>query len=91
MVAENQKTIIPADHGVIVANRLWRVGRSHNRKLFNKIMENEKGRYVVDILIDASGSQRANQGKVAVQAYILSMALTLAKIPNRVLGFSSFL
>jgi len=91
MVAENQKTVIPADHGVIVANRLWRVGRSDNRKLFNKIIDNEKGRYVVDILIDASGSQRANQGKVAVQAYIISQALTLEKIPNRVLGFNSFL
>lgn len=91
MVAENQKTVIPADHGVIVANRLWRVGRSRNSKLFNKVVNNEKGRYVVDILLDASGSQRANQGKVAAQAYIISRALTLAKIPNRVLGFNSFL
>lgn len=91
MTAESEITTIPADSGQLVANRLWRVGRTKNGKIFNKVIHNEKGGYVVDILLDASGSQRANQGRVATQAYIISEALTMAGIPNRVMGFSSFL
>ena len=44
-----------------------------------------------DILIDSSGSQRRNQALVASQAYVLAQALTLNGIPNRVMGFNSFL
>ena len=33
------------------------------------------GEFVVDILMDASGSQRDRQGQVALQAYIISEAL----------------
>ncbi|MFZ7133560.1 MAG: nitric oxide reductase activation-like protein [Eubacteriales bacterium] len=91
MVAENEITAVPSDHGKIAANKLWRVGRSINTKVFQKIINNEKGGYVVDILLDASGSQRMHQGNVATQAYIISEALTLSGIPNRVLGFNSFL
>ncbi|MPW25060.1 nitric oxide reductase activation-like protein [Alkalibaculum sp. M08DMB] len=91
MTAESEITTIPADNGVIVSNKLWRIGRTRNNKVFNKVLSNEKGGYVVDILLDGSGSQRINQGRVATQAFIISEALTLAKIPNRVMGFSSFL
>lgn len=91
MIAESEVTKIPSDNGVIVANKLWKIGRSKDTKVFNKVLKNEKGGYVVDILLDASGSQRMNQGHVASQAYIISEALTLASIPNRVMGFSSFL
>lgn len=49
-----------------------------------------KRKYVIDILLDASGSQSRNQGNVAIQAYIIANALTEVGIPNRVMGFSSF-
>ncbi|NTW71527.1 MAG: nitric oxide reductase activation-like protein [Eubacteriaceae bacterium] len=88
---EEEVTSIPSEYGVIVPNRLWKVGRTHNYKVFNKILNNQKGGYVVEILLDASGSQRSRQGKVAAQGYIISQALTLAGIPNRVMSFSSFL
>lgn len=91
MIAESEITKISADNGIIMPNKLWKIGRSQDPKVFSKIVNNEKGGYVVDILLDASGSQRINQGKVATQAYIISEALVLAGIPNRVIGFSSFL
>ncbi len=91
MVQEEAADRILAGSGQLVANRLWRVGRSSNTKLFQRTVDNEKGCFVVDILIDASGSQRRNQPRVAAQAYVLSQALTLADIPTRVNGFSSFL
>lgn len=42
-------------------------------------------------MLDASGSQSRNQANVATQAYIISKALTMCNIPNRVMGFSSFM
>jgi nitric oxide reductase activation protein len=82
---------IPSDAGLLIANKLWRIGRSNNNKVFVKNIDNNKGSFVVDILMDSSGSQRRNQSNVAIQAYILAQALTQLGIPNRVLGFSSFL
>ncbi|AOY77870.1 cobaltochelatase CobT-related protein [Clostridium formicaceticum] len=91
LTAEQEKTIVPSDNGVLAVNKLWRVGRSEKPKVFTKVIDNQKGGYVVDILLDASGSQIARQGKVASQGYIISEALTLAGIPNRVMSFCNFL
>ncbi|MGV8906600.1 MAG: cobaltochelatase CobT-related protein [Acetobacterium sp.] len=91
LVQEEIADNIPSDAGKIVAAKLWRVNRSSNNKVFVKTIDNDKGSFVVDILMDSSGSQRRNQSRVAIQSYILAQALTLVGIPNRVLGFSSFL
>ena len=91
LVQEEIADRIPSDTGKIVANKLWRINRSMNNKVFVKTIDNNKGNFVMDILIDSSGSQRMKQSRVAIQAYILAQALTLLGIPNRVLGFSSFL
>ena len=82
---------IYSDYGNVCANRAWRISRSNNNKIFYKNIINEKGRYVIDILLDGSGSQSRNQGNVATQAYIISKALVKSNIPNRVIGFSSFI
>ena len=91
LVQEEIADRIPSDAGKIVSNKLWRINRSSNNKVFVKTIDNDKGSFVVDILMDSSGSQRRNQSRVAIQAYILAQSLTLVGIPNRVLGFSSFL
>lgn len=91
LIEENVINKVYSDYGNIDAKRAWRVGRSNNNKIFYRDIENEKGRYVIDILLDSSGSQSRNQYRVAIQAYIIASALTLAGIPNRVIGFSSFL
>jgi len=84
-------TTVPSEYGVIVPSKLWKVGRTTNYKVFNKTIDNSRGAYVIDILLDGSGSQRERQGQVAAQGFILSEALTLAGIPNRVMSFCSFL
>lgn len=91
LIEESESTRVYSDCGTVKANRVWRVGRSSNNKIFYKDINNEKGKYVIDILLDSSGSQSKNQANVATQAYIISKALTLAGIPNRVMGFCSFL
>ena len=91
LIQEEMKDRVAADAGHLVANKLWRIGRSSNTKVFVRTVDNDKGSYVVDILIDSSGSLRRNQVFVAAQAYILAQALTLNGIPNRVMGFNTFL
>lgn len=91
LIEESSSDRLYSDCGTIYANKAWRIGRSSNNKIFYKDVDNGKGRYVIDILLDSSGSQTSKQFMVAIQAYILSAALTLARIPNRVMGFQSFL
>ena len=81
---EVQETI--SDRGRIVPSRLWRVGRSHDSRVFLRKLNHDNSDFVVDVLIDASGSQR----QVAMQAYILSEALSIANVPHRVMSFCTF-
>lgn len=91
LIEENETSRVFSDYGSVYASRAWRVSRSSNNKIFYRDIVNEKGKYVIDILLDSSGSQSRNQANVATQAYIIARALTMAKIPNRVMGFSSFM
>ena len=85
---EVQETI--SDRGRIVPSRLWRVGRSHDSRVFLRKLNHDNSDFLVDVLIDASGSQRKRQGQVAMQAYILSEALSIANVPHRVMSFCTF-
>lgn len=91
LTMETEVSTIASSYGEIVPAKLWKVGRVEDLKVFNKVLKNEKGGYVVDIFLDGSGSQRSQQGNVAAQGFIISQALTLAEIPNRVMSFSSYL
>ena len=46
--------------------------------------------FVVEVLIDGSGSQRSRQSHVALQAFMISEALTNVGIPHRVMSFCTF-
>jgi len=91
LIEENESSRVYSDYGTVCANKAWRVSRSNNNKIFYRDIVNEKGKYVIDILLDGSGSQSRNQSNVATQAYIISKALIKSNIPNRVVGFSSFM
>ncbi len=80
-----------SDHGRVDANRLWRVGRVEDPgKLFYAQTRQRSNEFAVEILIDASGSQRGRQSAVALQAYITSRALSKAGIPHRIMSFCTF-
>lgn len=77
--------------GRVLPARLWRVGRMEDPgKLFEKTQKQFSSEFVVDILMDASGSQRDRQGQVALQAYIISEALSSNQVPHRIMSFCSF-
>lgn len=91
LIEESESSRVYSDCGTVYASRAWRASRSNNNKIFYKDIVSEKGKYVIDILLDASGSQSRNQANVATQGYIIARALTMVGIPNRVMGFSSFM
>lgn len=79
-----------SDSGTILPSRLWRVGRSSEARVFQRELKADAADFVVDVLIDASGSQMGRQGEVAIQAYIISEALSNVEIPHRVMSFCTF-
>jgi len=76
--------------GQLVPNRLWKIARTKDDKLFDQKKKSENSEFVVDILLDSSGSQAKRQSQVAAQGYIISEALSEAGIPHRVFGYCAF-
>lgn len=90
LVLRSETQTVLSDRGMIVPSRLWRIGRTNDAKLFQQELKGETSDFVVDVLIDASGSQMKRQGDVALQAYIISEALSNVDIPHRVMSFCTF-
>ena len=90
MVLRNEAQTVLSDKGMIVPSRLWRIGRTNDARLFQQEIKGDSSEFVVDVLIDASGSQMKRQGEVALQAYIISEALSNVDIPHRVMSFCTF-
>ena len=86
--SENQEIL--SDRGMIVPSRLWRLGRSSDAQVFRRELKGDSSDFVVDVLIDASGSQMSRQGEVALQAYIISEALSNPELPHRVMSYCTF-
>ena len=90
LVLRSETQTVLSDRGQIVPSRFWRIGRSRDAKFFEQELKGEASEFVVDVLIDASGSQMSRQGEVALQAYIISEALSNVEIPHRVMSFCTF-
>lgn len=90
LVIKSESQEILSDRGVIVPSRLWRLGRSSEAQVFKRELKGDSSNFVVDVLIDASGSQMSRQGEVALQAYIISEALSNAELPHRVMSYCTF-
>lgn len=90
LVLRSETQTVLSDRGMIVPSRLWRIGRTNDAILFQQELKGEISDFVVDVLIDASGSQMKRQGDVALQAYIISEALSNVDIPYRVMSFCTF-
>lgn len=90
LVLRRESQSVLSDRGSIVPSRLWRIGRSSEAKVFLRELKSDNADFVVDVLIDASGSQMSRQGEVALQAYIISEALSNVAIPHRVMSFCTF-
>ena len=63
MLLQEDQSFADADHGILQPARMWKVGRSQNADLFRLEQRRNSLDFVVDILVDASGSQRPRQEK----------------------------
>lgn len=79
-----------SNSGYLVPSRLWKATRTNDIKLFDKKLRSDNSEFVVDILLDASGSQAKRQSQVAVEGYIISEALSKVEIAHRVISYSTF-
>lgn len=90
LVLQGEGEFSYADSGKLVPARLWKTEHTDDTKVFRKDSRGSRERLVVELLIDASGSQRVRQELVALQAYILAEALSNVGIPHRILSFCTF-
>ncbi len=90
LVLRNEVQEVLSQWGQIVPSLMWKVGRTEDDRLFKRELKADSDQFVVDVLIDASGSQRSRQGQVALQAYIISEALSNVGIPHRVMSYCTF-
>lgn len=90
LVARSERETVRSEYGSILPKELWKLGRTQEKKLFERVLKKDSSEFVVHVLIDASGSQRSRQSLVALQGYIISEALSSVQIPHRVMGFCTF-
>ena len=87
---KNEPEVYRAHRGVLVNSTLWKVGRCRDPQLFHKIFRQDQSTVVVELLIDASGSQVVRQSMVALQSYLFSAALSGIQIPHRVMSYCTY-
>lgn len=85
-----QEDVCRSRTGQMAPARLWKLGRTEDDKLFDKKLISDTSEFVVDILLDSSGSQATRQSQVAVQGFIISEALSAVGIPHRVASYCTF-
>ena len=84
-----QPVEIKANSGRLNGGLVWRGLMLDDEKVFTREEQGNMGDLCVDILLDASTSQKDRQETVSNQGYIIAAALTRCGIPCRVMSFCS--
>ena len=80
---------IKSNTGILNSPFAWRAGIFDDEKVFVKSENDNLGNLSVDILLDASTSQKSRQEIISSQGYIICESLTQCGIPCRVMSFCS--
>ena len=86
----SEEETIRSTYGSIIPSLLWKVDRADDPALFSRKIKSDETDFVIDLLIDASGSQEKRRSAVALQAYIICEALSTLHLPFRVTSFCTF-
>ena len=84
-----QPYIVRANAGELEGGRVWRATKLDDPNVFGRRENSNAGDVSVDILLDASTSQKGRLESVSGQAWCIAEALTRCGIPCRVMGFCS--
>lgn len=80
---------IKSNSGKINCSTVWRAAKLNEENVFTRREREDIGEISVDILLDASTSQKSRQELVSAQGYIIAEALSRCHIPCRVMSFCS--
>lgn len=84
-----QPSPVRANVGELSGGRVWRAVKLNDERVFARNEQENMGDLSVDILLDASTSQKDRQETVSNQGYLIARALTRCAIPCRVMSFCS--
>ena len=84
-----QPAPVKADAGALNGRLVWRAPVVEDERVFLRRENDDAGDLSVDLLLDASTSQKERQELISTQAYIIAEALSRCGIPVRVLSFCS--
>ncbi|MBQ9662179.1 MAG: hypothetical protein IJV40_03385 [Oscillospiraceae bacterium] len=84
-----QPYTVRGNAGELEAGRIWRALDLNDEDVFRRRENSNAGDVSVDILLDASTSQKGRLESISGQAYCIAEALTRCRIPCRVMGFCS--
>lgn len=80
---------IKSNSGKINCSTVWRAAKLNEENVFTRREREDMGEISVDILLDASTSQKSRQELVSAQGYMIAEALSHCHIPCRVMSFCS--
>lgn len=84
-----QPAPVKANAGRLNGLWAWRAAKLNEDRVFLKNEQDDMGALSVDILLDASTSQKNRQETVSAQGYMIAESLTHCGIPCRVMSFCS--
>lgn len=84
-----QSSEVKSNSGRLNPAKVWRGPVLNDEKVFSRTERGDAGDLSVDLLLDASTSQKDRQETVANQAYVIAESLTVCGIPCRVSSFCS--
>ena len=84
-----QPSLIKANNGRLSSPLVWRGELLDDENVFLKTEHSDMGELCVDILLDASTSQKNRQEIISTQGYIIAESLTRCGIPCRVMSLCS--
>jgi cobalamin biosynthesis protein CobT len=86
--AAKEREAYVSDNGEVIASQCWRATKTNSSRIFKKHDYTEVGNYVVDLVLDASGSQSGRVRDIRLQAYTIRHAFSILGIPCRVTQFN---
>ena len=89
MLLHLQPSPVKSNTGSLVGGRVWRGINLDDPKVFEKSENDNMGDLLVEIMLDASTSQKNRLATISSQAYIIAEALKKCSIPCRVASFCS--
>ncbi len=84
-----QPSPVKANSGALNGSTVWRATALEDDKVFTRDEQGDAGSLSVDILLDASTSQKNRQEAVSNQGYMIAESLNRCGIPCRVMAFCS--